>query len=93
MKIIAKTKEGFLLEATEDEIANIFGKDSAWEMKNRVEGNSNFPEIGKSIPVSSLYKNSCDTLNSYSNIKREFNSIQKDIGKLLSLMLPDKEKK
>lgn len=49
MKIIGKTHGGFILEATENEVANLCGYHSAYQTPPPK------PEIGFGIPVAGMY--------------------------------------
>jgi hypothetical protein len=48
VKIIAKTKDGWVLEATEQEVANLAGKYSIY--------NERFAEIGVEFPIHEMYE-------------------------------------
>lgn len=48
MNIIAKAKDGFILVATDDEVARILGFHSAYSMNKK-------PEVGQSVDVSGLF--------------------------------------
>lgn len=48
MNIIAKAKDGFVLVATDDEIARIAGFRSAYSMSKK-------PEVGQSVDVNGLF--------------------------------------
>lgn len=52
MKIIGKTEEGFMLSATEDELAKLLGLSSAYSIEDR----SRVLVPGKKIAVADLYK-------------------------------------
>ena len=55
MKIIAKSKNGYLLEATNDEIANLHGLYSAYAFK-QTYGEAPELQIGSDVPIAAMYR-------------------------------------
>ena len=55
MKIIGTTKQGFLLEATDNEIANLVGYYSAYTIKSKFNKRE-VVEVGDQIKVAEMYK-------------------------------------
>lgn len=53
MKIIGKTDNGFILEASKDEVANLLGEYSAYSLKNEV---SEKLKVGASIRIAKMYE-------------------------------------
>lgn len=51
MKIIGETKEGFILEASKDEVANLKGFYSDYQLK----GDNNISKLGEKIEVEKIY--------------------------------------
>lgn len=54
MKVIATTKTGFLLDATDDEVAKLVGYYNAYSMKSAFR-RSNVVNVGDSIQIAAMY--------------------------------------
>jgi hypothetical protein len=58
MKVIATTKTGFLLEASDNEIANLIGYYSAYHVKNRF-AKREIVNVGDEIKIADMYNSLC----------------------------------
>jgi hypothetical protein len=78
VKIIGYGKdETIILQATKDEVAHFKGEYSGYSKKF---------DIGDTFDVHKMYENASATLNSYKEIKANFEKVQKETTKLLTLM-------
>jgi hypothetical protein len=55
MKVIATTKRGFLLDASDDEVAKLIGYYSAYTVKSKFS-KSNVVNVGDEIQIAEMYK-------------------------------------
>ena len=87
MRIIGNTsKDNFLVEMTEDELAKCSGVTYASSMAST-------PQVGHAICVSNIYNDAKETLTAYAEIKKDLTNVQNRIAKLLSMMQPQEAKK
>ena len=89
MKIIGKTKEGYIVEVSYIEIANLAGNDYigeiAFENEKRIYSFKELP-IGACILVSDMYKKAHETLNSFGDMSSKIKSVSTSIQTLLKNM-------
>lgn len=64
MKIIGKTKEGYILDASEDEIANLIGYYCKYSLDKKVQ-----LSIGDQINISQMYKQLYDLSRKHEEIE------------------------
>lgn len=95
MKIIGKSKSGYIVEASYEEIANIAGCSSSSQIGYKHEGYKDYLEykftelpIGAEIRVSEMFVSATETLNAYSTLKSNIKVISTSIQTLLAKMEP-----
>ncbi len=87
MNIIGQTKDGFILAATRDEVANIQGACSAFSIEREaVNDAARKLEVGRSFHIAKLYESAVATLAAYKELRDEFKKIQGNIGRLVGFM-------
>jgi hypothetical protein len=89
MKIIGKTKEGYIVEVSNIEIANLAGDGYdghiCFESENRTYTFRDLP-VGFCVLVSDMYQKARETLDSFGDISSKFKSVSTSIQTLLKYM-------
>ena len=86
MKIIARSANGFLVEMTDNEMAQVSIFDSKYSSGFKAE-------VGGELPVGEHYKEAQAVLTAYSRNSTRFQEISTDLSHLLALMATCEPKK
>ena len=73
MKIIAKTENGFLLEASKDEVANLLGEYSHYHLKADVQEKL---KIGATIRINKMYERITNLDHKNKNVKAAITALR-----------------
>ena len=80
MRIIAETKEGFLLEARKKDVANLIGYSSEWSQEYK----ENKPKIGDDIQINKMY----NQLYSLAGKQKDLQSVVMTLRGMADLLEP-----
>lgn len=91
MKIIGKIPDGYIVNVSSNELANIAGRENECDVAYTVEYphieyRFNDLKVGCKIDVSEIFIDSKTVLSSYKELKSKFESVTTQLNTLLDLM-------
>lgn len=88
MKVLGKTKEGAIIEVTQEEAANLAGIYLMFSGDERAKW-----EVGATWDIGLMYKEARETLAAYASASKQFEDAQRALGRLAAQLAVSNPKK